>query len=193
MGYLGAHTHIYRKVKSKKVISTNMVSRSFAYIESQLRKNSFGIISTVTPQGRAHSTGIVYGVAPSNQPFSIYLITGENYKKTRNIKTNPNVSFAVPFPHHFLRFIPASCVQFQGTAEILSFDDPNGLQTFQSSRILKYTLEESRLMAETEKPIFIKIRPDEKIQCYGLGINLWQMKKDMASALYTVTVPKERR
>ena len=54
-----------KKVKSKKVTPPNMILHSFAYVESQLRRNSFGIISIVTPQGRAHSAGIVYGVGVS--------------------------------------------------------------------------------------------------------------------------------
>jgi len=113
----------------------------FAYVEKQLRRKNTGILSTVTPEGRAHSVGAVYGVAPSDLPFSLYLITRPTLKKARNIRNNPNVSFVVPFPHHFLRFIPASCVQFQGRAQILPSDDPVASKVFQDSVVLRHSLE----------------------------------------------------
>ena len=32
----------------------------FDYVEKQLRKKNFGILTTVTPEGRPHSVGVVY-------------------------------------------------------------------------------------------------------------------------------------
>ncbi|WXG42471.1 MAG: pyridoxamine 5'-phosphate oxidase family protein [Candidatus Freyarchaeum deiterrae] len=162
---------------------------TFAYVEKQLRKKNFGILSTVTPQGRPHSVGVVYGIPSSELPFSLYLITRPTLRKAKNIKMNHNVSFVVPFPHYFLRFVPQSCVQFQGTAEILAADDPVALRMFQSSRVLKSSLEHTRMLGD---PIFIRIEPDEKIFLWGLGANVWQIIRHSTSNCY-VMVPPDRR
>ncbi|MHA1329175.1 MAG: hypothetical protein ACTSRH_17945 [Promethearchaeota archaeon] len=34
--------------------------------------------------------------------------------------------------------------------------------------------------------------PNEKIFCYGLGISIFKMKKDISSVKYLVDVPSER-
>jgi len=160
-------------------------------VEKQLRKKNFGILSTVTPQSRAHSVGVVYGIAPSELPFSLYLITRPKLKKAKNIKANPNVSFVVPFPHYFLRFVPSSCLQFQGTAEILTADDPIANKIFQSSRVLRHSLEHTRMLGE---PVFIRVVPDEKIFSWGVGASVWQIiKRKIGSGNYFVTVPQNRR
>jgi general stress protein 26 len=84
-----------------------MVKRpTFDFIEKQIRKKSFGINSTVTPKGHAHSTGIMYGVSLPEKKFALYSTSSETYKKVRNIKKNPHISFVVPFPHYYLRMIP---------------------------------------------------------------------------------------
>lgn len=164
---------------------------SFAFVEKQLRKKNFGILSTVTPQGRAHSVGVVYGVAPSEQPFSLYLITRPTLKKARNIRLNSNVSFVVPFPHYFLRFVPSSCVQFQGNAEILSADDPIANKIFRSSRVLRHSLKHTKMLDE---PVFIRVVPDERIFCWGIGASVWRIiNGKTGSGNYYVTVPQNRR
>jgi len=170
--------------------STSIIAPfSFQYVEKQIRKKNFGILSSVTSQGRAHSVGVVYGVPPSEQPFSIYLITRASLKKAKNIRMNPNVSFVVPFPHYFLRFIPSSCIQFQGTAEILPADDPIAAKIFQSSIVLRRSLEHTKTLGE---PVFICIVPDEKIFCWGLGATLLQIIRGKTSNCF-VKVPQDRR
>lgn len=166
---------------------------SFAYVEKQLRKKNFGILGTVTPQGRPHSVGVVYSVAPREQPFSLYLISRPVLKKTRNISNNPNVSFVVPFPHYLLRLIPPSCVQFQGVAELISLDDPTAIRAFQSSIVLRRSLRHSLELGES---IFIRIVPNKKIFCYGIGANVWQFlipsqNRDLGN--FYVIVPQNRQ
>ncbi len=145
---------------------------SFSYLEEQLRKKNFGILSTITPQGKPHSVGVVYGIPPPEFPFCLYLITRPTLKKAKNIYKNPNVSFVVPFPHHFLSLIPPSCVQFQGTAEIFPSGDPLALRIYNSNLVLKRSLEHTRILGE---PIFIRIEPHEKIFCWGIGASVWQI------------------
>ena len=46
----------------------------FDFIEKNLRKKTFGILTTITPEGRPHSVGVVYAMPP-DLPFCLYLIT----------------------------------------------------------------------------------------------------------------------
>jgi len=163
--------------------------KPFSYIGAQLRKKDFGILGTIDSKDRPHSTGILYGVAPKENPFAIYVLTGTNFRKTKNIQNNPAVSFVVPFPHYYMRFIPASVVQFQGTGEILPFDDSGGQASFQSSRMLRMNLE---VDMAAEEMVFIRIVPNRKLFCYGVGIGMLSLMKNPHTAEYTVKVPEER-
>jgi nitroimidazol reductase NimA-like FMN-containing flavoprotein (pyridoxamine 5'-phosphate oxidase superfamily) len=168
--------------------------QNFEFIEKQIRKKSFGIISTIDQNGRSHSTGIVYATASSKVKFALYILTHRNYKKVKNIGINDSVSFVIPFPHHILRFVPASCVQFQGTAEILPFSNKDAQESFKSgSKILKMNLEEvSKRNDKEEGVVFIKIIPNSKLFCYGLGFSLIELRKNIESGSYIVTIPPER-
>lgn len=156
---------------------------SFAYVEKQLRRKIFGVLSTVTPEGRAHSAGVVYGVSPPGSPFRLYLISRPSLKKARNIKTNPNVSLTVPFPHYILRMVPPACIDIQGTAEILPINDPVAGQIFNKSIVLRRSLEHDLKIGES---IFIRIAPAKKIFSWGLGANIWQLLRNPPTAYYVV-------
>ena len=163
--------------------------RDFRFIEEQLRKMTFGILSTVNPGGSLQTTGILYGVSPPGARFRLYLLTDQSYLKVRNILKNPEVSFLVPYPHHFLRFVPASCISFPGTAEIVPEDDAEARGAFQTSRILRMNLEE---ISSMEEAVFIKIRPKRRMHCYGVGFGLMELMRDAAGAGYSVEVPSDR-
>ena len=70
---------------------------NFEFIEKEIKKKTFGIISTIDQDGHSHSTGIVYGIAPSNSKFALYILTDQNYKKVKNIESNNSVSFVPIF------------------------------------------------------------------------------------------------
>lgn len=165
---------------------------SFKFVEKQIRKKSFGILSTVSPQGRAHSTGILYGVSLPTKKFRFYLITHKNYKKVRNIRKNPHISFVIPFPHHYLRFVPSSCIYFQGTAELVEFDNLELKKAYSQKRILRSMLKDVDQPNYEGLLTFIEIKPNEKIFCHGLGINLWQLKNHPEKGEYSVFIPKDR-
>ncbi|MHA2294716.1 MAG: pyridoxamine 5'-phosphate oxidase family protein [Candidatus Hodarchaeales archaeon] len=167
-------------------------SFSFEFVEKQLRKKTFGILGTVSPKGRSHSTGILYGVSPPSSRFSIYALTEKNYIKVRNIENNPNVSFVIPFPHHFYRIIPSSCVQFQGTANILPFDEKEGQVVFSQKRILKMMIDTNNQPDIQENLVFINIKPSRKLFCYGVGMGIMELRKDIEGGSYVVMIPPER-
>jgi hypothetical protein len=132
-------------------------------------------------------------VAPPGQPFCLYLITRPVLKKARNIGDNPNVSFVVPFSHYLFRSIPPRCIQFQGNAELLPIDDPIVIKAFQSSIVLKRSMEHSLRLGES---VFIRIVPDKKILCFAIGANILQFlipsqNKNLGN--FYVIVPENRR
>jgi hypothetical protein len=164
-------------------------ARSFAFIEAQLRKKSFGVLSTINPVGSLQTTGILYAVSPPGAAFRLYLITDRSYLKARNIARNPEVSFLVPYPHHLLPFVPASCISFPGTAELLPPDDPEGRESFMATRMLRMNLEEADSM---EDAVFIKLRPKRSMHCYGIGIGVMTIARNPEAAGYSVKIPPER-
>ena len=167
--------------------------RNFEFVEKKIRKMTFGILTTVNSNGIPHSVGMLYGVSSPKAKFSLYCLTGKNYKKVRNIKENPNIAFVIPYPHHLLRFVPSSCVQFQGKAETLSFDNPEAQEAFSKRNILKMNIKQAESMdADTNDLVFIKIKPNQKIFCYGLGISLRELSKNVESGGYSVLIPAER-
>ena len=171
---------------------------SFEYIENQLRKKHFGILSTISLQNRPHSVGVVYAVSPftyndhRNLPFYLYLITRPVLKKARNIRNNPNVSFVVPFPHYLFRMLPHACIQFQGKAEFIPINDPIATKAFQSSIVLRRSMVHSLSLGEST---FIKIIPDGKIFTFGINANIWQYimrSKNKTLGNYYVVVPQRK-
>jgi nitroimidazol reductase NimA-like FMN-containing flavoprotein (pyridoxamine 5'-phosphate oxidase superfamily) len=163
--------------------------RSFAFIEAQLRKKTFGVLSTISPAGSSQTTGILYALSPPGDAFRVYLLTERSYLKARNISRNPQVSFLVPYPHQLLSFVPASCISFSGTAEILPPDDPEGREAFTATRILQMNLEEADTM---EDGVFLRIRPKRSMHCYGIGFGLMTIARNPAVCGYSVEIPSDR-
>jgi general stress protein 26 len=166
-------------------------SFTFEFVEEQIRKKSFGILSTVSPSGSLQSTGILYGVSPPNSKFSIYMMTHKSYEKTRNIMKNSLFSVVIPFPHYYLRFVPSSYISLRGTATIMPFSDVEAQESFRQKRILRMNLATGeRTNRET---VFIKGTPDVRILSYGVGIGIMMLQKHPEEGSYAVTIPPERR
>jgi hypothetical protein len=163
---------------------------TFEFVERQIRKKTFGILSTVSARGRAQSTGAMYGVSPPDAKFSIYILTHKSYQKTRNIRRNSSVSLVIPYPHYYLRFVPSSCISFQGRAKIMPFNHPEPQESFRRKRMLRSNLKAARQLKD--QAVFIKIKPDRKISCYGIGIGVMKLRKHPDSGSYSVTIPSER-
>jgi hypothetical protein len=149
---------------------------SFEFVEQQLRKKTFGILTTISPKGWPQTHGVLYGMAAPHSKLAFFIVTDKRYKKIGNIKGNPRVSFLIPFPHYYVRFAPASTVQFQGSAELTPIDNPS----FDDPAI-------------RENYCFIKITPNPRLICYGLGKSLRELRKDHVAGRYAVTIPQERR
>jgi len=161
---------------------------TFAQIEAAVRSKTFGVLTTIDTKGRPHSTGVLYGVAPPPSPFALFILTLESYVKTRNVGSNPNVSLVVTFPHRILSFVPASCVTFRGQASVVPVDDPDGMWAFDQQRILRDNV--ASLRGVDGLAVFLKLAPEPKVLCYGLGVGLRQMRKDREHLAYSVLVDR---
>ncbi|MHA2140399.1 MAG: pyridoxamine 5'-phosphate oxidase family protein [Candidatus Thorarchaeota archaeon] len=165
-------------------------SFSFDFIEKEIRKKTFGVLSVVDAKRRPHSTGMLYGVAPPESKFSLYMLTVEEYAKVRHIRHNPNVSLVVTFPHYYIRFAPASYVMFRGKAELVPFSYSDAQWAFTQKRILKMNLGGDSELLETA--VFIKLNPEPTVFCYGVGFGIMELRSEHATGAYKVTIPSER-
>ena len=164
---------------------------TFNFIEEQIRSKTFGIISTINRDGSPHTTGVLYGVSPPKAKFALYIITSNKYRKVRNIKRNPLISFIIPFPHHILRFAPSSSITLNGVIEILPFENKELIAIFKEKRILR--LITKHLDPEERKDyVFLKIKPKAVIQVFGVGFNIWKLRGSHTEGGYAVRIPEER-
>ncbi len=174
------------------IVDLSMASRTlqFDFVEKFLRSKDYGILGTISPDGFPHSSSILYSVSPRESKFVLYVLSMRNYKKVKNIKANPKVSFVIPFPHYILRFPPPSSIQFQGEAEIIPWETKEAQDVFQRTRVLRLTLKQG--LEKPKETIFIKIIPRKKMFGYGLGMGLMEIRKDEASGDFDCIIPKSR-
>ncbi len=168
-----------------------MDKKSFVFIEKQIRKKTFGILTTLNQDGTPHTTGILYAVSAPPSQFSLYFLTSKKYKKVRNIKKNPQVSFIIPFPHYCLRFLPSGTVTFYGKAKLIPLDTPEISELFQSKRILRLISMEVK-QGTNESLTFLKMTPNPKVLCFGVGISAMKLRKNHAKGAYSVIIPNGR-
>jgi hypothetical protein len=162
-----------------------METPGYEFVEAAVRKKTFGVLSTIGSDGRPHSSGVLYGVAPPQSPFAIYMLTMPNYVKVRNVRKNPAANLVVPFPHRILSFIPANTVTFQGICTVEPVSDPDGRSAFGQHRILRDNLE----WLDDRDPVFLKLTPEPKVRCFGLGISLRELRSNHTGGGYTVQIP----
>jgi len=83
-------------------------------------------------------------------------------------------------------------VTINGTAQAISINNKEILDIFLEKRMLR--LITAHLTEEEKKDlVFIKIQPNPKVFCYGLGINTIKLRGSHTSGGYSVIIPKERR
>jgi general stress protein 26 len=135
----------------------------------ELHKNHFAVLSTVGEAGVPRSAGVNYGIAPSDQDLTIYMMTRRHLQKTRNIEQNPAVSLVVPVPRRLLWFLPPATIQLRGRAEILDWTDQAGAHIFKSfwmGRRIRQAYQASQRHGET-RICFVKITPAPIIHVHG--------------------------
>ncbi len=97
-----------------------------------------------------------------------------------------------PVPSHIPQvFVPSGTVTINGTAKILPIENEEILDIFSKKRILR--LITSHLTPEEKKEVvFLKIKPDPKILCYGVGISIMKLRGGHTEGGYSVIIPEER-
>ncbi len=173
------------------MINTNRHDFTFSFIERKVRDKTFGILTTINQDGTPHTTGVLYGVSPPSSKFSLLILTSKKYKKVRNIRINPDVSFLVLFPISFLPFVPSRTVTFNGKAELAAIDDVDVRGIFSKKRIHKMIIKEIETQ-ETDSFTFIRIIPNPKVLCFGLGYNALKLRKGHGQGGYSVIILQER-
>jgi len=176
-------------------LSSTDLRVTFDMVLKELKRRNFGVLSTMTKDGRSHSAGVFYSVSPSARPLEIYVMTRTKLKKARNIRANPNVSFVVPLRRRLLTFVPPPCIQFQGQAEIVDWKDKVALEAFRASfmgRMILNMYDDMYRRGDTSI-CFLRITPDPTIFTYGVGVSLWEMKRRMEVASAKVQIPEEYR
>ncbi len=163
---------------------------AFEIVENEFYKRNYGILGTVSEDGRPHSAGVLYAVSPRTGPLSLYVVTDGRSKKARNIARNPNVSFVIPIPRR-LGFLPPNSIQFQGKAKLLALSDDASNRAFGSSLVLKRVLE-LQLAQKRDVSTFIQVQPDPVIFTYGVGVTIFQLMKHVEGAASRVEIPQER-
>ena len=164
---------------------------TFDRVERELRRRDFGVLSTVTPEGRPHSVGVVYGVSLPGRPFQLYVMTRRRLRKTRNVVENPSIALVVPLTRRLLWFLPPPCIQFQGRAEVLDRDDAGGVETFRlfaMGRRILAMYEEMATRGETGV-CFLRITPDPTLSTYMVGHSIWELARRMETGIERVRVP----
>lgn len=167
------------------------VSRTLPFntVEKSIRKMDYGILGTIDKNGCPHSTSVLYGVSSPSDKFALFVITGKSYKKTKNLKLNPEISFVIPIPHHILRFVPPNCIQFQGSVEFLSINDGVAKKTFLKNRVLKMTLEDA--LSEPDEYLFVKIIPKQTVFGYGIGMGIMELRNEHVQGSFKSKIPAE--
>ncbi len=166
---------------------------SFDIVERELRRHTFGTLSTLTEQGRPHATGVVYAVSEPGTPLALYVTTRTTTRKVRNIQAHPDIAFVVPVPHRLIPLFPPSAIQFQGAASIVSSQNDDAVRAFNSSWFLRRILStEHRIVAQGGDLCFIRIRPDPTVFTYALGMSPFANMRRPRQAVGRVAIPKDR-
>lgn len=137
--------------------------------QKQLKKNFWLVLSTVNKNMQPHSCVVVY----QSDGESIFIQTGKTTVKAKNIMKNNQISVTIPIRKNLMhKFIPAppAEIHFKGKAELLPFEDEYARKVFK--KYLTHELNEE-IKAES---IWIKVSPSKRINTYGIGVKLWNMR-----------------
>ena len=150
-------------------------------VRDTIKKNRWLTLSTTSPKGTPQSSVVVY----ASDGYTIYILTGKNTVKIRNILKNPRVSVTIPFYKSFLhRMIsraPPAAITFRARGETREFDDSEATEFYEKT--LKFKVPDNL----GEEGIWIRLTPGDSATCLGVGISLLEMR-DLEKALKIVNL-----
>lgn len=138
-----------------------------------MAKRSYGVIATVSPAGHPHAAGVIYQAVGT----TLYTSTIAHSRKARNLAANPKLAVTIPIRR--LPVGPPSAIQFQGTATILSCDDPE-LRSLVAAGKLDQITGHGEL--DLVDGCFLRIEPGRRLHTFGLGMSLLSLIGDPLNA-----------
>lgn len=135
----------------------------------EVERQMFAVLGHVTPKGEPRTSGIVYTV----RARQLYLGVYRESWKPRHIARNPSVSVTVTVPKRipFLPWIkiPPATITFQGTAEVMPFEQSD-------PEIQRQVLDGVQHAAGAPMDM-IRIKPEGEFLTYGIGVSMNTMRR----------------
>jgi len=147
-------------------------------IKREIVRRSFCTLATADADGAPHVVGINYQFVSGH----FYFATGKRTKKVRNIRQNPRVAVFIPVRKYPIG--PPWSIQFQGTATVLSRDDPEIVGLLKAGKLKNIT--RFGVLDKEPDACFLKVKPAKKIHTYGLGIPLLTLLRNIAQGDRTI-------
>lgn len=132
-------------------------------IDRTLRKKRFCTLATTSAAGRPHTVGVRYVMIDG----ALYINAHGRSVKARNMRENPRAAICIPAQK--VPLFPPFCIQFQGTADVLSASDP-AIQRLAAAGRLKGIVSEKDLREPDQ--VFFRITPGKRVHSYGIGERL---------------------
>lgn len=139
-------------------------------VRDTIKKNRWLTLSTSSPKGIPQSSLVVY----ASDGYTIYILTGKDTFKVRNILKNPRVSVTIPFYksfiHRMIGVAPPAAITFRARAETLGFETGEAADFYKKA--LKYEVPENLV----EDSLWIRLTPGNSATCLGVGVGLLEMR-----------------
>jgi len=148
-----------------------------------IERRSFCTLATSSASNEPHVAGVLYAVADR----VLYLTTQTHSKKGRNLRENGRVGVCIPVRR--LPVGPPFCVQFRGTAELLSPHDPDLTILINAGRLKTIT---SHGELDDPDSWFVRLVPDRRISTYGIGVPLLTLLRDPIHGSRTIDMSAAR-
>lgn len=148
-------------------------------VQEAITESSFCTLATSSAENRPHVVGVLYVAVDG----ILYVSTTRQSTKARNIAQNRRVAVCIPVAQH--PGLPPLCVQFQGTAEICSVQDPRLAALMQAGRL--DAIVGHGALAEPGI-CFLRITPGRRVAAYGIGVPLDELMRDPIHASRSVVL-----
>jgi hypothetical protein len=159
-------------------------------LRRQIRSQHFAVLATTGKDGRADSAGVSYGGIIESGRLVLYVMTRRHLRKARDIARQPRISLVIPIRRRLFWFLPPATMQLQGTAELLSQDDPGGARVFRGFFLGRRILAAYRAMQRRgdDRICFLRITLDPTARSYMVGASLWQVIRRMEAGAATTDI-----
>ena len=139
-------------------------------VRDTIRRNRWLTLSTASQKGMPQSSLVVY----ASDGYIIYILTGKNTVKIRNILKNPKVSVTIPFYksliHRLITMAPPAAITFRARAETREFDDGEATEFYEKA--LNFKVPDDM----EEEGIWIRLTPGDSATCLGVGVSLLELR-----------------